>query len=337
MIGLGHIRGQDRAIGRLRQMLATGKVPHALLFVGPAGVGKASTARALVRAMNCDTPGPDRDDGCGVCGPCLKIADDQHPDVGTVRPAGAGHIISIEVVRELGAKLAFAPHEARARVVIVEDADRLTDEASNAFLKTLEEPPARTHFILVSSAPQRLLITILSRCQRVGFVPLDVAAIAAILETHGVPAGNARAAAALAGGSAARATELGDSDVLERRRARLRTMVKAARGPGFAPIIAAAEELARAKEEVTPTLDLLASWYRDAAALAAGAPVEILSHTDDQAGLQAEVDAVTARRPAAVLARRATAVLDAQTALLGYSNPQLTLESLLVALRGVSP
>jgi DNA polymerase-3 subunit delta' len=325
VINLSGVVGQERAVEHVRRMLASGKLPHALLFVGPAGVGKATTAVALAAALNCERPGGG--EGCTECTPCQKLAAGVHPDLAVLKPAGAGNIISIELVRELGARLGYPPHEARARVVLIEDADRMTAEAANAFLKTLEEPPPRTHFILVSAAPDRLLITILSRCQRVRFAPLDGASVTRILVATGVPEERARGAARLAGGSITRASELADGDRLERCRARVRALISAVRSGGFKSAVDAASELAQAKEEIPPTLALLALWYRDAAAVAADAPPSILAHGDELDALRAE------RADAGVLARRSAAVLEAQTALIGYANPQLTLERMILSMR----
>jgi DNA polymerase III subunit delta' len=167
---LADIRGQERAIAVLRRQLALGRVPHALLFVGPARVGKHTTALALAAAMNCEAGG---DDGCGSCSTCERIAAGQHPDVVTLERQGAAQTIPIETIRSrVIPALALAPHEARARFFLVEEATSLLGPSANALLKTLEEPPARTHFVLGTAAVAELLPTIRSRCQRVNFQAL---------------------------------------------------------------------------------------------------------------------------------------------------------------------
>jgi DNA polymerase-3 subunit delta' len=321
-VALGEIRGQQRAVEQIGRMLAAGKLPHALLFAGPPGVGKATAARALALALVCE-----RGTACGACEQCGKISAGIHPDFTVLRPQGAGSVIAIGEIRELAERLGYAPHEAPARVVVLEDADRLTLEAANAFLKTLEEPPARTHFVLCSAATDRLPVTILSRCQRVLFAPLAAADLIAILGAQGVAAERAQRVASLAGGSAARALVLAADGELERRRGRARALADAARSGSFKAAVDAASELAPLKDEIAPTLDLLALWYRDAALLATGAPAARLAHADDVDALAAEA------RPLGELARCAGAVLDAEKALLGYANTQLTLERLILALR----
>jgi DNA polymerase III delta' subunit len=175
-MSLASIDGQPRAIETLRAALAAGKLHHAYLFEGPEGAGKAATARALAMALECERRDPD---GCGQCTACHKIEAGTHPDVVwfDMTPKGL-----TERVRELLTTLGFRPHEGRARVVVFDPAHGLAPvperaEAANVLLKTLEEPPADTHFILVTAEPRRLPITVRSRCQRIRFLPREDVAV----------------------------------------------------------------------------------------------------------------------------------------------------------------
>jgi hypothetical protein len=162
--------GQDRVAAQLRRAIDLGRVPHAYLFSGPPGAPLVDTAMCLAMALNCTTaPGV----GCGepeACVACSKIVQGVHPDVVTLVREGAANIVPIESVRnQVIARIGLPPHEALTRVFVVEEATAMAPPAANALLKTLEEPPARTSFVLCTTAPEQLLPTIRSRCQRVRF------------------------------------------------------------------------------------------------------------------------------------------------------------------------
>lgn len=142
-------------------------MPHAYLFSGPVGAPLLDTAIAFAAALNCQGGSGD---ACGECEACSKIVGGIHPDVVTLVREGAANIVPIESVRsQVIARIGLPPHEADVRVFIVEEATAMAPPAANALLKTLEEPPARTLFVLCTTAPEQLLPTIRSRCQRVRF------------------------------------------------------------------------------------------------------------------------------------------------------------------------
>jgi DNA polymerase-3 subunit delta' len=162
-------------VSLLRRAIERGRVPHAYLMSGPLGAPLLDTATALAAALNCQTG---RGEACGECDACAKIVGGVHPDVVTLVREGAANIVPIESVRnQVIARIGLPPHEADVRVFVVEEATAMAPPAANALLKTLEEPPARTLFVLCTTAPEQLLPTIRSRCQRVrlwgGGVPVD--------------------------------------------------------------------------------------------------------------------------------------------------------------------
>ena len=161
------IRGQQEAITRLQAMCTAGRVPSAMLFLGPHHVGKRLTALALTAALNCPR-GPQT--GCGQCPSCRKVAEGVHPDLIEVAPDG--QFIKIDQIREVTRRLSLIPYEARKRVVILSQAEAMNPQAANAFLKTLEEPPEDTLIILCAARDSALPDTITSRCLPVRFVPL---------------------------------------------------------------------------------------------------------------------------------------------------------------------
>ena len=161
------LSGQDRVVGLLRRAIERGRVPHAYLFSGPVGAPLLDTAHALAAALNCQVS---KGDACGECEACSKIIGGIHPDVVTLVREGAANIVPIESVRnQVIARIGLPPHEADVRVFVVEEATAMAPPAANALLKTLEEPPARTLFVLCTTAPEQLLPTIRSRCQRMRF------------------------------------------------------------------------------------------------------------------------------------------------------------------------
>lgn len=154
-------------MAHLRRAIARDRVPHAYLFSGPAGAPLVDTAMALAMALSCQTA---RGLGCGTCEACAKIAAGIHPDVVTLVREGAAQIVPIESVRnQVIARIGLPPHEGLIRMFVVEEATAMAPPAANALLKTLEEPPARTLFVLCTTAPEQLLPTIRSRCQRIRF------------------------------------------------------------------------------------------------------------------------------------------------------------------------
>ena len=255
------IRGHDRPIGFLRDAWRAGRLAHAYFFTGPSGIGKLAIARALALGLHCEQV---PFEACGECAACRTIAAGTHADVRTITgPAKDRRDISIDQVRDLQRELGFRALSSRAKVGIVNDAELLTQQAQNALLKTLEEPTGDTVLILVGVNPASLAPTILSRCQRVTFAPLDDADVAAIVERHGRPRDEAIALAAYADGSPGRALAL-DPAFFTGRRRELLARLAALRGADFKRLAAFAQELAAEDKDLTPALTVIASWYRDA-------------------------------------------------------------------------
>lgn len=190
--------GQDQAVGRLRG--AVEQPSHAYLLAGPRGSGVLEAARCFAAALVCPAG------GCGACNACRRARSGRHPDVIEVEPAGT--FVVVDQVEEMMKEAFTSPFEADRKVIVVTEADRLNEPAANKLLKTLEEPPARTHFLLLSEAPDELLPTVRSRCQRVDFAALCDTDVVAALVAAGVGPEAAQAAAGLASGRLDRARGL---------------------------------------------------------------------------------------------------------------------------------
>jgi DNA polymerase-3 subunit delta' len=342
---------QDRALRPLRSALRRGALHHAYLFGGPEGVGKGRAARLLAQAANCEggAPGPAgfRDDPCGACPPCRKIAKGIHPDVlvlheervmakaGAWEPKGGrapSKDIVVDQVRELvDHRLALKRYEGRRRFVLVDPADAMNPQAQNALLKTLEEPPEDTTLVLVASSPDALLPTIRSRCLRIAFAPLPAGAVEERLCQAGHAPEAARLAAALSGGSLGRALAVRDETLAARREA---VLAAAALDPDDAGAwLAFAREHGGDRESAAELCELLLVWLRDVAAAQAassgsapGERVERLALADLVAATRG---AATALAPEETLRRRRE-VQRTAAALRQNASPILALERLLI-------
>jgi DNA polymerase III delta' subunit len=166
-VSIWHEIGQDRVAELLTRAIEHDRVPNAFLFSGPPGAPLLAASVALACALNCERG---RGVACGECDVCSRIVAGIHPDVVTLVREGAANIVPIESVRsQVIARIGLPPHEAQTRVFVIEEATAMAPPAANALLKTLEEPPARTLFVLCTTAPEQLLPTIRSRCQRIRF------------------------------------------------------------------------------------------------------------------------------------------------------------------------
>ncbi len=295
---LSDIKGHELIRRLVARAVARDRLPPCLLLTGPDGVGKRRVALALAGLLNCEavrvqeTAGAAAfPDACGVCGPCQRIARGVHTDVILIDPGETGSI-KIGAVRTAVDQAAFRPFEGRRRVVVIDDADRLVPAAQNALLKTLEEPPPASVFLLVTSRPHLLLATVRSRCPVLRFGGLPTDAIADILVTqHGFDATAARAAAASADGSAARAIEAGSGDYVQVRQSAAEVLRTLAAAPSPKGRLVVGKTLAGARrggrssaagdrETLTRRLRALASLLRDLQVLSVRGDPDWLANAD---------------------------------------------------------
>ena len=325
MPSLSDILGQSRATDVLRRAVARGKLAHAYLFSGPDGVGKATCARCLAAALNChERPG----EGCDGCVSCHKIANDLHPDLIVLRPDGA--YIKIGQVRELEQHLMFAPHEGRHRVVLVDGADRLNESAANALLKSVEEPRPRTLFVLATAALHRVTPTLVSRCQRIRFAPLEHEHLLTVIaDRSDAPREDQQAAAALAEGSPGRALRLLSADQMELIRKSADALLDAADSPDALASFDAAARAGKDRQLLAEVLDVLRVWLRDLLLCREGLAGSRTVNRDQLARLERQAK----RLPRAAIISRLRLVNEAQAALRGNANATLALENLVLQMR----
>lgn len=293
-VSVSEIQGQERAVGLLRSALEQGRVHHAWLFTGPEGVGKETAALAFAQALLCEEPAGS--EACGRCSACHKVEAGSHPDLVRVLPEARAvergllsreslarnpsRDLKIEQIRALEAQLGLATVEGDRRVVLLIGADSMNHAAQNAFLKTLEEPPAGTHLVLIAEAGDRLLPTIRSRCVRVPFAPLPLDFVAArLVAEREMGEEEARLLAALSGGSLGRALAL-TPEALEDR-ARILEDLEGLDARDFRPLLALAERIAAGGREAAEILlDAIALFYRDVAIVAEGGPETSIANRD---------------------------------------------------------
>lgn len=278
MSGVVDILGHAQVIEHLWSRVRDDALHHAYLFEGPEGIGKRMIALRLAQAANCESPEPPCP--CGQCKTCRAIAAGNHPDVVLLEPepGRATPIITVAQIREMIRKTGYHRYAARRRFVIVDPAEAMPPAAANALLKTLEEPPDGTGFVLIASRGASLLPTIVSRCQPVRFAALDVPTVAAWLEARGES--DALARARLSMGCPGLALSL-TAESLEARQA-LRDKVFRAVGRGeLDPIFELSREICSGgRPDWAPRVELLMqiieALVRDASVWASGAEVEVL-------------------------------------------------------------
>jgi DNA polymerase III subunit delta' len=259
-MALDEIIGHRRQLEILRLALASERLHHAYLFVGPEGIGKRTLAIALAKAVHCDESAADF---CGSCVNCRRIADGNHPDVRIVEPLAGKKEISIQQVRDFERELNYRSFTGKRKIIIVDPAALMNLASQNALLKTLEEPPQESLIILIASSAGGLLPTVRSRCLRISFAPLARCDVVHYLRTkQGMTGDEVEFLAAMSMGSIGAAMGLDKEVFVEKRRA-WAGIVGALKAGDYQAAVVAAEALAGNRDDALKFLAWAASWYRD--------------------------------------------------------------------------
>ena len=311
--------GHQRPLQILRKEIETGRVYHAYLFTGMEGIGKRLVAVNMAKTLNCSDEGGD---ACDHCSSCQRMDKGIHPDLIQITPAGEA--IKIGQIRELQQAIAFKPYEARWRVIIVDGAERMTREAANAFLKTLEEPPPWTTIILVATAGEGLPPTVLSRCQRIPFNPLSQEEVHKVLVDH-LAAEEIHTLIPLAGGSPGRAISMDAEEV-----AKARGALPSVLSPSLKHRLDVAQELAHQEGRGGMFLEILGAWLRDLVVYRETREEGLLLNRD----LADEVKRVAPQGKTERLLRDFWFLLQVQQGIEAHGNLQLSLESAVLEIGG---
>ena len=288
MKSFSHIIGQEKAIGFLKKAIARGKIPHAFLFTGIQGVGKTTTAIAFTQAINCLEP--TEGEGCGKCLMCRRMISGNFPDLLIIEPDGQN--IKIEQIRELNRSLNYRPVAGNYRVTIIKQAEAMNEESANSFLKTLEEPPLGNILILETVEPRDLLSTIVSRCQKIPFLPISFHLIKEWLKTEmNMDDEKTLLISRLSEGSLGRAINISEGTFLEERQdyiSKIMQLPAITQEQAMGTALEYAGKFKRRDKEsdgsvskdMAELMGLWKTWYRDLILMKVNGPAELLINSD---------------------------------------------------------
>ena len=265
------IQGHQTITDHLEKEIKSGEVSHAYLFSGIDGIGKKKTAREFAKALICQDQ---TNKGCGHCPVCTQIDHENYPDVKIIDPKAGEASIKISQVREMISELSIKPYSGNWRINIIDGAERMTPEAQNSLLKSLEEPLSYNIFILITSQTQSILPTIRSRCQSYHFQPLRIVDTEAIIfgETEFDKTAVAEAVRASGGSPGMALYLLNNSEIQKERTHYLRELYSLLKGDEI-KVFTLAEVLSKDKATSQEILEFFIHWFYEVNLLLEGHPL----------------------------------------------------------------
>jgi len=318
------IKGQENAINVLKRALQSGRLPTAYLFTGPAGCGRMAAAISAAASFNCETAPV----ACGSCMSCRLHHAGTHPDLTILKPEEGKRWIVIEQARNLIEKAYLMPMQGKVSTFIIDDAHSMYPNAANAFLKTLEEPPGTSRFILIAPDRNAVLPTISSRCQNLVFRPLSRESMEELLGQVGIDPDRAALLAAMARGSMERALDYHHEEIIEKLADEFAPLLN----PGKTDsnqLLDLAGGWARKRADALKVLEFMAQWYRDMLIIAEGGPEEQVIHTAHMDALRTGASHLGGYRLSMVL----ETIEDTRDDLEHNTNIGLSLDNLLFKIR----
>ncbi len=317
-----HPLGHKQQIDQILNAAKTGRLANAYLFYGIEGIGKKLSARYIAMSLLCSAKDMNGL-ACGKCPSCLKVEHGTHPDLITVAVEEDKKDISVEQMRQMQAAIQMHPMEGKYKIVIIDDAERMNASAANSALKSLEEPPAATHFFLISSRIHMLLPTINSRCQKISFSPPPLGeAVEFVEKTAGVTNDIAKTLLGISCGSLGLALKF-DSELLKDVTTFAKKMWDA---PNSLDIIMASEKWAKLETGTAEVLATLLNIYH------AIAICQAIQKVPEIEGLERYIEKRAAAESASSIQKKVAAVASAQRDLETTYNKQLMFEQLLFTL-----
>jgi DNA polymerase-3 subunit delta' len=319
MRSLKDIKGQDSALRYFLNCISSGRLAESYLFAGPDGVGKMTFARTLAAGLFCEEEN-DPLEHCGECGVCRRIERMAHPDIIHILPE-KNKPIKVDQIRQARDALNLKPFEAPYNICMIEEAHMMNDEASNALLKVLEEPPGKALMILVTDRKELLLPTVRSRCTQVRFnrLPIEMAADI-ISERSSTDSRTALFLAMLSQGAPGVALEMEEKDLPEKRRSLIKEMRKIFES-GRAGLLSMKDE---ERDDLIDNIDTMIMIIRDITLSRAGLGEKVLAKD-----MEEETSAALfAGHDSGSLYDITGALLELKRAILGYMNPKLAAQVL---------
>lgn len=325
------IVGNERSVAFLKGQIESGKLRHAYLIAGPAGSGRRTLALAFIKALNCQNP-PQQGEFCGHCPACRQIDAQSFADLTVLQPAEGTRDLRIDQIREMQKSLVLAPYLAQYRTVLIPDFQQATSAASNALLKSLEEPPARAVIILTANARESLLETIASRCETVRMSPLPVqAAQEALQQQFGIAAEEARLLAHMSAGRIGLAVQMAhDPDLLGRYQQaleQLRELLPASKRSRLSFVEGLLKKKASNREQFSWLITVWLPFWRDVLICASNAELPLI-YTSYEADVRRAAGLVSLPEIRRIIHLHE----DALDQIDGYVNPRLVMENLLLNL-----
>ncbi|WMJ85372.1 DNA polymerase III subunit delta' [Anaerocolumna sp. MB42-C2] len=262
MLDFNHIVGHEQIIQHLKDAIKSGKVSHAYIFVGEDGSGKNLLASAFAASLQCEDR-KDKSETCGKCKSCIQAASNNHPDI--IRVTHEKASIGVDDIRiQVNNDIQIKPYSSPYKIYIIDEAEKLTEAAQNALLKTIEEPPAYAVILLLTNNLNALLPTILSRCVTLKCKAADKELIKKLLmEEYKIPDYQAELSAVFAQGNVGKAVKYASSDEFVEIKKDVLHLLKYIDDMELYEIIDGLKRISEKKSNINDYLDLMILWYRD--------------------------------------------------------------------------